>query len=71
MYVAVHRATRTYDDSIIFTIGEIDKNNKRFRFGFTPSDKRLWELYKRNKFYYASNDIGSLIDNYVKQALQL
>lgn len=71
IYVAVHRATRTYDDSIIFTIGEIDKNNKRFRFGFTPSDKRLWELYKRNKFYYASNDIGSLIDNYVKQALQL
>lgn len=71
MYVAVHKATRTYDDSIIFTIGEIDKNNKRFRFGFTPSDKRLWELYKRNKFYYASNDIGSLIDNYVKQALQL
>lgn len=71
MYVAVHRATRTYDDSIIFTIGQIDKNNKRFRFGFTQSDKRLWELYKRNKFYYASNDIGSLIDNYVKQALQL
>lgn len=71
VYVAVHRATRTYDDSIIFTIGEIDKNNKRFRFGFSPSDKRLWELYKRNKFYYASNDLGSLLDNYVKQALHL
>lgn len=71
VYVAVHRATRTYDDSIIFTIGEIDKNNKRFRFGFSPSDKRLWELYKRNKFYYASNDLGSLLDNYIKQALHL
>ena len=71
IYVAVHRATRSYDDSIIFTIGEIDKSNKRFRFGFSNSDKRLWELYKRNKFYYASNDLGSLLDNYVKQALQL
>lgn len=71
IYVAVHRATRSYDDSIIFTIGDIDKSNKRFRFGFSPSDKRLWELYKRNKFYYASNDLGSLLDNYVKQALQL
>lgn len=71
IYVAVHRATRSYDDSIIFTIGEIDKRNKRFRFGFSPSDKKLWELYKRNKFYYASNDLGSLIDNYVKQALQV
>lgn len=71
IYVAVHRATRSYDDSIIFTIGEIDKSNKRFRFGFSHSDKRLWEMYKRNKFYYASNDLGSLMDNYVKQALQL
>lgn len=71
IYVAVHRATRSYDDSIIFTIGEIDKSNKRFRFGFSNSDKRLWEMYKRNKFYYASNDLGSLLDNYVKQALQL
>lgn len=71
IYVAVHRATRSYDDSIIFTIGEIDKSNKRFRFGFSHSDQRLWEMYKRNKFYYASNDLGSLLDNYVKQALQL
>lgn len=71
IYVAVHRATRSYDDSIIFTIGEIDKSNKRFRFGFSHSDTRLWEMYKRNKFYYASNDLGSLLDNYVKQALQL
>ena len=71
IYVAVHRATRSYDDSIIFTIGEIDKSNKRFRFGFSHNDKRLWEMYKRNKFYYASNDLGSLLDNYVKQALQL
>lgn len=71
IYVAVHRATRSYDDSIIFTIGEIDKSNKRFRFGFSHSDQRLWEMYKRNKFYYASNDLGSILDNYVKQALQL
>lgn len=71
IYVAVHRATRSYEDSIIFTIGEIDKSNKRFRFGFSNTDKRLWEMYKRNKFYYASNDLGSLLDNYVKQALKV
>ena len=71
LYVSVHKATKTYDDSIIFTIGEINDNRKRYRFGYTMNDKKIWELYKRNKFFYSSNDLGSLIENYVKQSLQM
>ena len=56
---------------IIFTIEDINEQNKRYRFGYTKSDKKLWELYKRNKFFYASNDLGSLLENYVKQCLKL
>ena len=71
LFVSVHYASRTYDDSIIFTIDDITERNKRYRFGYTKSDKKLWELYKRNKFFYASNDLGSLLENYVKQCLKL
>ena len=71
LFVSVHYASRTYDDSIIFTIEDITERNKRYRFGYTKSDKKLWELYKRNKFFYASNDLGSLLENYVKQCLKL
>lgn len=71
IYCCLHYATKLYDDSIIYTINDIKDSRYRFKFGFTDFDKKIWQLYVRNKFYYATNDIGTFIETYVKQAKQL
>lgn len=63
----VHNATRTYDDSIIYTLDEIKSSNQRYSLGWTNMDKFIFRLYARNKFYYATNEVGDFFNNYVNQ----
>lgn len=70
LYVCVHFATKTHDDSIVYTLGDIHTANERFKFGHTAMDKLIWSMYQRNKFYYATNDVGALIDKYVVTSKQ-
>lgn len=65
-YVTAHKASRLYDDSIIYTLDEITSKNERYLQGFTKIDKFIWSLYKKNKFYYSNNSIGLMIEKYVK-----
>ena len=69
--VLIHRATKTYNDSIIYTIGDIDDNRYRFKFGNNKIDALIWKLYKANKFYYADNSCGTIVNNYIKQAIKI
>lgn len=64
----VHKATKTYDDSIIYTIDDITSVNERYRFGRTAYDKMLWSLYNNNKWYYSNNEVGNVVRSYVNQA---
>lgn len=66
-YVIVHKANRTYDDSIIYTLEDITAANERYKWGSGKIDKMLFKLLKCNKFYYATNLEGSLLDSYTKE----
>lgn len=64
-----HWATRNYDDSIIFTIENQTDTRYRFRTGGTAYSK-LWNMYKMNKFYYSTNDVGHFIEQYLNMCAQ-
>lgn len=66
--VLITPATRFYDDSIIYTIGELMNKNYRFGLGFSNVDKLFYQAYKRNQFYYATNDVGNMVENFLKEA---
>lgn len=61
----VHPATRTHNDSIILTCGEITNNQQQFGFGLCAAAVVLWKLYKLNRVYYADNETGSLFNQYL------
>lgn len=65
LYVICHKANNTYDDSIIYTLEDIAAKNERFKWGFSKLDKMLYQLLKSNKWYYATNLEGGLMDNYI------
>lgn len=56
------------EDAVIYTIGEITKRNQLYKFGYTKVDKKIWELYDRNKWYYTTNDVGFSVESYVNRA---
>lgn len=71
LIVNAHECTKQYEDSIILTNGEIRSRNELFGLGRGKLCKKVWDLYKQNKFYYDSNETGSIVDNYVKTYLQI
>lgn len=69
--VFLHWGKRTYNDSIIYTLGDISEPLHRYRFGFSKLDNLIWKLYKKNKFYYATNDIGRFVESYIIAAMEV
>lgn len=65
LIACLHFASKTYDDSIIYTLGTIENKNQRYKLGHTKLDNLVWNLCKKNKFYYATNDVGALVDKYL------
>ena len=65
--VIVSKSTTLYDDSIIYTCGEIIDYRYRYGYGYTKLDKVIWGLFKKHKFFYSTNEQGSIIDSYIKQ----
>lgn len=56
-----------YDDSYIFTAGEILDTRYHFKFGSlsAPLPKLIWRLYKENRFFYSKNDVGAFVESYI------
>lgn len=66
--VFVHKAKKTYDDSIIYTLDTvIDNKNCRYKWGKNALDNLLLKLYLQNKFYYATNFEGELTETYLRE----
>lgn len=57
-----------YDDSYIFTAGEVLDTRYHFKFGklTAPLPKFIWTKYKENMFFFATNDVGAFVESYVK-----
>lgn len=66
IFINVHPATKTYDDSIIYSLEFHTGLNRRYMMGFSTKDKWLWEKYKRNLFTYSDNSVGGLVEKYVE-----
>lgn len=72
LIVNCHECTKHYNDSIIMTLGEIRDNRHIYGVGSkNPYCKMIWNLYELNKWYYDSNETGSLVKSYLKQYRQL
>lgn len=66
--VYVMPATKTYDDSIIFTADDIVDRRHVFCFGKGLPVNRIWTLYTAGLFYYAHNAAGCFVQSYVSYA---
>lgn len=71
LYCICHKANSTYDDSIIYTLEDISAKNERYKWGDGKIDKLLYKLIKGNRWYYATNLEGSLMDNYMRELQKL
>lgn len=74
IHCIVHRANKPMKSKYqnrIFTIEEIRESNEIYRYGTLRMDRYLWDLRKRNKWYYADNDVGFTAESYVNRADRL
>lgn len=66
--INAHFASKSYDDSIIYTADPIYDKRFRYKLG-NPStnklDKLVNQLIKTNKIYFATNDVGSFFYSYI------
>lgn len=66
--VYVVPATKVYEDSWILTCGDIRDQRYIFAFGKGTFCDAIWELYRKNMFFYATNYEGALIKGYINLA---
>lgn len=71
MFVFIHRKTTDLKENktdIIYDLQSHSEFNRRYSFT-QPIDKidsKIYTLYKANKFFYQSNDIGEIVNNFLK-----
>ena len=72
MHCIVHKATRIDDKAlIVYKIDDIQDKKEQFRFGTDKLSKIVWDLYKKNKFYYSTHEVGNTLENYIFGAKKL
>lgn len=65
VFVNCHIATKTYDDSIIYSLDFHTEPNYRYKKGFTKIDDYIWDKYEKNLFTYSNNSVGSMVEKYL------
>lgn len=60
-------ANNTYNDSIIYTLDDITDSRYRYGIGYTKLDNIIFDLYRKNKFYYSTNEVGAIVESYFNQ----
>lgn len=71
LFVKAHRASKTYPESVIYSVDGVKDKRYRHRFGFSKTDKLIFTLFNRNKFYYANNEVGNMVNSYISMANKL
>lgn len=69
--IYIHWATRIYDDSIILTT--VDRTDPRYQYKLGPAGIAKLIKYSQdtNRIYYATNDVGSFVKNYLNYCKKL
>ena len=70
LHICVHPLRRMpADPKVIYTIGEIRQPREVYGFGTgRPIDDLVWKLYSQKKWYFAHNDLFSLVEAYYESA---
>ena len=66
--LAVHRASKTYDDSIIYTNDELKDHRYIYHLGdpsFRPVDRFIDRMIRENRILYQDNSCGTMFWNHV------
>lgn len=71
IFCYVHRKTTELKElktDIIYDLQSHSEYNKRYSFmcPIDNIDKKIYTLYKSNRFFYQSNDVGEIVNNFVK-----
>lgn len=69
--IFIHWATKIYDDSIILTT--VDRTDPRYQYKLGPAGIAKLIKYSQdtNRIYYATNDVGSFVKNYLNYCKKL
>lgn len=62
----VHRATKIYDDSVIYTRDEVRDKRYRQGYGYSKVDQWLWDLLDRGLWHFATNSQKNFVDKYIE-----
>lgn len=66
-HLQIHRATRTYDDSVILSLDAPTKSRHFWGFGSPKMTKLFGKFLSSNKVFFASNEIGTIFNEYLKR----
>lgn len=69
-HLEVHKATKTYDDSIIFSLAYVEDQNHFWGFGSDKLAKRIASFVSEHRIYFSSNEVGAMFDDYFNRYLQ-
>lgn len=67
----LHWSKKIREGERVYCISNIEKPNYLYKLGFSKFDKFIWNLYKKNKFYYSTNDVGDFVKNYINECMKL
>lgn len=72
MFVFCHMKTTPYKKGVMNLIYRVEPSAEpNIRQSFIPPldsiDTRIVKLYRANKFFYQSNDVGEIVNNFIKQ----
>lgn len=68
LFVVVHNSTADLNDKpykVVYTLETHFDKQYKFGMGNRPIDNKIWNLYSRNRFYYADNDCGALLEDFI------
>ena len=68
-HVCVHMVDKIVDEPVTeYVLTDIRKPYQVYAFGTRrPLDKIIWGLFEANKWYFANDDVGSIVDHYHAQ----
>lgn len=69
LHVNVYPATnKRHDDELLLTLETPENRRDLFALGHGEIFKKIWELYKRDLFFYSDNETGAILIDYVQRS---
>ena len=66
-HIEVHRATRTYDDSIILSVKHETDTRYKFGFGADNIERIISTAIHQQNIYFSSNEVGAIFYDYINR----